>query len=83
MSGATPDGTDEMVYSLVERLPRNDDVEVHLRSVTDTDNGLEYVELRYFIVSLGEYTKGVWLPRDNEILERLADGIMSIVREKS
>lgn len=45
------------------------DMETHLRVIAV--DGLEVVELRDFIPSLGEYGRGYWVPNDPGILDAL------------
>jgi len=45
---------------VVAKIPKFEDIEVHASKVTA--EGKEFFELREFIVSLGEYGKGLTLP---------------------
>jgi hypothetical protein len=66
--------TDQTINSrLQKRFNKGADLEMHI-SFTTID-GLEFVELRDFIVSLGEYGKGYLFPsgRLSEVIEVLQD----------
>lgn len=64
---------------VLARLPRTDDLEVHLRLV-DVD-GEVFVELRQYVISLKKYGRGVWLHKDPEVLTMLRDAIDRLLKQ--
>lgn len=58
-------------------VPKARDLEAHVRHVVI--DGVEVVELRDHITSLGEYGRGYWLPADKEGLQRIIDVLQSEV----
>lgn len=62
-----------------EILKANDLV-THVRTVNV--DGVQVVELRDYIPSLGDYGRGYWIPREPEALSAVIDALVKIANER-
>ena len=58
---------------VLARVPKSKDIETHVRLV-EVD-GLTSVSISDFVVSLGEYGRGYWLPADERVLGLIAQAL--------
>lgn len=61
------------VYGKIQKAP---DLEAHLR-VVEVD-GIRMLEMRDYILSIGEYGRGYWAPLTGEVLRILAASLHTL-----
>lgn len=64
------------VFVEIEKAP---DLLTHVRTVNV--DGVEVVELRDFIPSLGDYGRGYWIPKDVEKIHEIIDALEEIAND--
>lgn len=66
-------------HQIICTVPKASDLETHLRVVSI--EGVEYLELRDFITSSGEYGRGYWIPLDAAALQELASALVAVSKQ--
>lgn len=69
---------DTLQKTVHTKVPKTSDLEIHVSTV-EAPGGDVYGEIREYVVSLGQYGRGITFPATQEILESITLGLGSIV----
>ena len=58
------------------RVKKRDDIEIHVSTIA-TEHGT-YLDIREYVVSLGQYGRGLTAPARNEIVDSIETGLLEI-----